>query len=203
MQIETEKSIDAVSAGSNIAPPKRLCFNAATKPAWRVMKEQTAYLGFGSNLGDSLATLRQARQALHAEPQIRVTAGSHLYRTAPIGGPADQPDYLNGVLEIETTLEPLDLLHCCQSIELKFGRRRATRWGSRTLDIDLLLYAEQVIDSATLKIPHPRMLERRFVLQPLCDLIADRRHPEQHCTFASLLIKISPTQGVHRLNEVW
>jgi 2-amino-4-hydroxy-6-hydroxymethyldihydropteridine diphosphokinase len=167
------------------------------------MKEMTAYLGFGSNLGDSLATLRQARQALHAEPQIRVTASSSLYRTTPVGGPPDQSDYLNGALEIVTTLEPIELLRYCQTIEKKFGRQRKVHWDARTLDIDLLLYADRIIDNPELQLPHPRMTERGFVLQPLCDLAAEKRHPKQQCSFASLLAKVSPLQGVHRLHEVW
>ena len=167
------------------------------------MKEQTAYLGFGSNLGDSLSTLRQARQALQAMPDIRVTAASNLYRTTPVGGPPDQPDYLNGALEVVTTLEPLELLRCCQTIEERFGRQRIIRWDARTLDIDLLLYADRIIDNPELQLPHPRMADRGFVLQPLCDLAAEKSHPLQHCTFASLLAKISPLQGVHRLDELW
>ena len=167
------------------------------------MNEQTAYLGFGSNLGDSLTTLRQARQRLHAMPDIRVTATSALYRTTPVGGPPDQPDYLNGALEIATTLKPLELLKRCQTIEEEFGRRRGVRWDARTLDIDLLLYADRIIDNPELQLPHPRMADRGFVLQPLCDLAAEKSHPLQHCTFASLLAKISPLQGVHRLDELW
>lgn len=167
------------------------------------MNAHIAYLGFGSNLGDTLSTLRQARQMLETDPKIRVTATSPLYRTTPVGGPPDQPDYLNGVLEITTTLEPLELLHHCQSIEKRFGRQRTIRWDARTLDIDLLLFGDMVIDSRELQLPHPRMAERGFVLQPLCDLAADQIHPTRHCTLTSLLTEISPLQGVLRLNEVW
>lgn len=167
------------------------------------MKEQTAYLGFGSNLGDSLSTLRQARQTLHADPQLRVAASSPLYRTTPVGGPPDQPDYLNGALKVVTTLNPLELLSRCQTIEERFGRQRVIRWDARTLDIDLLLYADQIIDSTELQLPHPRMAERGFVLQPLCDLTPELLHPQQNLTLAALLENISPLQGVHRLNEVW
>ena len=167
------------------------------------MNAHIAYLGFGSNLGDSLSTFRQARQILETNPKTRVTATSPLYRTTPVGGPPDQPDYTNGVMEIDTTLEPLELLYFCQTIEERFGRTRTVRWDARTLDIDLLLFADRVIDSEELQLPHPRMTERGFVLQPLTDLAADRIHPKLHCTHASLLTQISPLQGVHRLDEVW
>ena len=167
------------------------------------MIKHTAYLGLGGNLGDRLSTLRQARQKLDETAAVQVNNASFLYLTAPIGGPADQPDYINGVLEITTTLEPLELLHLCQTVEAGFDRQRFVPWGARTLDIDILLYADRVIDTINLKVPHPRLPERGFVLQPLCDLAPYFIHPQHKQTFASLLIKISPLQGVHRLNEVW
>ena len=167
------------------------------------MNEQTAYLGLGSNLGDRQATLRQARLALDATAEIKVIAASRLYQTVPVGGPADQPDYLNGALEIATTLEPLELLQRCQTIEATFGRQRSVRWGARTLDIDLLLFEQRIIASDTLQLPHPRLSERGFVLQPLCDLAPELVHPQQHQTLAALLENISPLQGVHHLDELW
>ena len=167
------------------------------------MIEHIAYLGLGSNLGDRLSTLRQARQALQQSPEIRVTATSFLYQTAPVGGPPDQPDYLNGVLEIATGLEPLELLRRCQTVETTFGRQRDVHWGSRTLDIDLLLYEDRSINSEELQLPHPHLAERGFVLRPLCDLTPEMIHPQHNLTLTSLLAKISPLQGVHRLNELW
>ena len=167
------------------------------------MIEHSVYLGLGSNLGDRLSTLRQARQCLQETPGISATKPSFLYQTTPVGGPADQPDYLNGVLEITTTLEPLELLQGCQSIEANFGRQREIHWGARTLDIDLLFYDKRVIASKDLQLPHPRIAERGFVLQPLCDLAPYFIHPQYNMTFAALLIKISPLQGVHRLNDLW
>lgn len=163
----------------------------------------TVFLGLGGNLGDRLATLRQARQKLGESPVVKIIRGSFLYLTAPVGGPQDQPDYLNGVLEISTTLEPGELLHLCQSIETDFDRQRFVPWGARTLDIDILLYGDRLINTSNLQIPHPRLQERGFVLQPLCDLAAYAFHPLLKKTYSSLLIKISPLQGVHRLNEVW
>lgn len=167
------------------------------------MNNHIAYLGLGSNLGDSLSLMRRARQAVQQSPGIQRTAASALYRTAPVGGPPDQPDYLNGVIEIVTSLDPDTLLLCCQAIETLYGRERQTRWAARTLDIDLLLYEEQIIDSDTLQLPHPRMAERGFVLRPLCDLAPDLVHPQLGRSMADLLAKISPLEGVHRCDEVW
>ena len=167
------------------------------------MIEHSVYLGLGSNLGDRLSTLRQARQCLQETSGIRTTKPSFLYQTTPVGGPTGQPDYLNGALEITTTLKPLQLLQACQMIETTFGRQRKVHWGARTLDIDLLLYSDLVINSELLQVPHPRIAERGFVLQPLCDLAPYFIHPQYNMTFAALLMKISPLQGVHRLNELW
>ena len=168
-----------------------------------MQNDHIAYLGLGSNLGDRLATLRQARQALHQTAKTRVIATSFLYRTTPLGGPPDQPDYLNGVIKLATGLEPLELLHRCQALEATFGRQRSERWGARTLDIDLLLFADRVIDAEELQLPHPRLTEREFVLQPLCDLAPESVHPQSGQTLTSHLRQISPRQGVHRLNELW
>lgn len=191
------------STGLCVAQFIELCFNASTQTCEKNMIEYTAYLGLGGNLGDRLSTLRQARQKLEETPTVKVDKTSFLYLTAPVGGPPDQPDYINGVLEIKTTLEPGELLHLCQSIEADFDRQRFVPWGARTLDIDILLYADRVISTNNLQVPHPRLPERGFVLQPLCDLAPYSIHPQRKQTFASLLIKISPLQGVHRLNEVW
>lgn len=167
------------------------------------MNDSLAYLGLGSNLGDSLTILQQARQALDDSPGLRVVAGSALYRTTPVGGPSGQADYLNAALEIVTALAPLELLQRCQAIEADFGRQRNVRWGARTLDIDLLLYDDRIIDSDVLQLPHPRLAERGFVLQPLCDLAPETIHPQSRLALKELLQQISPLQGVHRLRELW
>lgn len=100
--------------------------------------------------------------------QIEVTAVSSWYRTAPIGPP--QPDYINGCATIETSLTPLALLDTIRAIEAEFGRERRERWGARTLDLDVLLYDDLIVNLPTLQIPHPRMLERAFVLVPLAEI---------------------------------
>lgn len=126
------------------------------------------YLGLGSNLGDSANYLREAISAL-ARANIKIQAISHIYETEP-WGVMDQPLYWNQVLEIETTLEPLDLLHTCQEIELQLGRERKVHWGSRTIDIDLLIYDNIVSETEELTLPHPLLEEREFVLAPLREI---------------------------------
>ncbi len=132
-------------------------------------------IGLGSNLGDSMAILAGAIDRLQRHSQIELLAVSSWYQTAPIGPP--QPDYLNGCATIETSLMPLDLLASLQSIEAEFGRVRREVWGARTLDLDLLLYADRIIDLPTLQIPHPQMCDRAFVLIPLAEIAANWIEP--------------------------
>lgn len=129
-----------------------------------------AYIGLGSNLDDPQAQLQRAIEALGTLSESRLTAVSHLYRSTPMG-PADQPDYINAVAMLDTCLSPLELLDALQAIEQAQGRvRGAERWGPRTLDLDLLLYGTQQIDSERLQVPHPGLAERNFVLGPLSEL---------------------------------
>lgn len=163
----------------------------------------TAYLALGANLGDRLATFRQARAALDGRAHIEVTGASALFETEPVGGPAGQGFYLNAVLQIATTLAPRDLLTACQEIEQHFGRRRDQRWGPRTLDIDLLLYGEVVCDDPRLMLPHPRLHLRRFVLAPLLELAPDLRHPLLGQTIRDLHALLDDPAEVRRLDDVW
>ncbi|HKJ00035.1 MAG TPA: 2-amino-4-hydroxy-6-hydroxymethyldihydropteridine diphosphokinase [bacterium] len=138
----------------------------------------TAYVGLGSNI-EPEANLRAAIALLEAEPGLRVTAVSPVYRTPP-WGPVPQDPYLNAVLALETEFAPEDLLTRLLAIETRRGRDRspqAVRWGPRTLDLDLLLCGDAVIATERLTLPHPRLAERAFVLVPLCDLAPDLRHP--------------------------
>jgi 2-amino-4-hydroxy-6-hydroxymethyldihydropteridine diphosphokinase len=128
----------------------------------------TAYVGLGANLGDARGTVRQALEALSALPGTTAFGASPLYASESIG--AEGPDYINAVARLETSLEPLALLAELQRIEATHGRERSYRNAPRTLDLDLLLYADQRIALPTLTVPHPRMHERAFVLMPLCDL---------------------------------
>ena len=132
----------------------------------------TVYLGLGSNLGDRRAYLREALRALAALPGTTVQAVSALYESAP-WGVTDQPPFLNAVAAITTPLAPSDLLRAVKRIERAAGRRAGPRWGPRPLDIDLLLYDDQRVNTPDLIIPHPRLAERRFVLAPLQDLRPD------------------------------
>ncbi len=129
-----------------------------------------ACIGLGSNLGEPERQLRRAVAALGALPDSRLLAVSSLYRNPPMG-PADQPDYLNAVALLETALEPEPLLDALQAIEGAQGRvRDGTRWGPRTLDLDLLLYGDRRIDGRRLRVPHPGLAERAFVLRPLAEI---------------------------------
>lgn len=127
------------------------------------------YLGLGSNQGDREATLARALAFISALPQTRVVRASRLYQTAAVGGP-EQADYLNQVVEIETALDPEALLAQTQFIEARLGRVRTVRWGPRTLDIDILWYHGFAAAGDHLQVPHPRMEERRFVLEPLAEI---------------------------------
>lgn len=136
-----------------------------------------AYLGLGSNLGDRRATLDAAVRRLRAEPGVRVTAASSYYETAPIGCPPGSGDYLNAVVAVETDRPPHDLLKLLQQIERQFGRVRAGVNSPRTLDLDLLLYGDKVVNTLDLVVPHPRLHERAFVLVPLARIAPDAFHP--------------------------
>lgn len=128
-----------------------------------------AWIGLGSNLEDPQQQVRQALEELDTLPQTRRLQSSRLYRSPPMG-PADQPDYINAVAELETGLEPQALLEALQAIEQAHARKRERHWGPRTLDLDILLYGERQIDTPSLKVPHPGLHERAFVLYPLYEL---------------------------------
>jgi 2-amino-4-hydroxy-6-hydroxymethyldihydropteridine diphosphokinase len=131
-----------------------------------------AFVGIGSNLGDREATLRRAVELLAAEDGIDVVAVSELRETEPVG-PVEQGPFLNGAVRLATELPPRQLLARLLAIEQRLGRVRKERFGPRTIDLDLLVYGEQVIDEPGLKVPHPRLHERRFALEPLADLAPD------------------------------
>ena len=140
------------------------------------MTAERVFVGLGANLGDAGATLRQALVQLAALPGTRVVAASRLYRSAPVD--AAGPDFINAVAELATTLDPLPLLHALQGIEQQHGRQRPCRNAPRTLDLDLLLYGQRVIDNTpALTVPHPRLHQRAFVLLPLLELAPDLLHP--------------------------
>lgn len=136
-----------------------------------------AYIGLGSNLADPLQQLATAVAALATLPRSRLIAQSPFYRSAPVG-PQDQPDFINGAVELETRLPALALLDELQAIEQNHGRERVQHWGPRTLDLDLLLYGDQQIDVERLQVPHRELANRDFALQPLLDLNPDLALPD-------------------------
>lgn len=134
------------------------------------MSDARAWVGLGSNLGDRERHLTGALQRLERTPGVRVLARSSWYETDPVGGPDGQPPYLNGALSLETRLGPRDLLRLLHAIERAEGRRRGVRNGPRTLDLDLLICGTTRVEEPALRIPHPRMEERLFVLVPLGEI---------------------------------
>ena len=136
-----------------------------------------AWLALGANLGDAQATIRQAIAAVQNWPHTRLLKASSLYRTAPVD--ADGPDYINAVVEVQTGLSPLELLHHCQLQEQAAGRQRPYRNAPRTLDMDLVLYADQRVDLPELSVPHPRMWQRAFVLLPLAEIAPEKVSRQQ------------------------
>ncbi|MGC9503521.1 2-amino-4-hydroxy-6-hydroxymethyldihydropteridine diphosphokinase [Baaleninema sp.] len=131
------------------------------------MRERAA-IALGSNLGDSLAILMGSIDTLFRHPQIAEVARSPWYRTQPVGPP--QPEYINGCVVVEVTLSPDALLKVLLDIESRFDRVRRERWGPRTLDLDVILYGDRILDTPDLQIPHPRFRDRAFVLVPLADV---------------------------------
>lgn len=132
-----------------------------------------AYLGLGGNIGDPVHAMAAALRALDATTEVRVAAVSSLYRTPPWGR-TDQPDFVNAAAALDTLLSPHDLLTLCLSTERTLKRVRAERWGPRTIDMDILLYGALTVREAGLDIPHPRMLERTFVMVPLAEIAPER-----------------------------
>ncbi|MCG3180634.1 MAG: 2-amino-4-hydroxy-6-hydroxymethyldihydropteridine pyrophosphokinase [Phycisphaerae bacterium] len=157
---------------------------------------EIACIAIGSNLGDRVRSLDAAVALIAGLPRVRLLARSRYHETAPVGGPPGQRDYLNGVVVIETELPPLDLLAELQRIESDLGREPQTRrvfQGPRIIDLDLLLVGEAVIDGQDgLTLPHPRMHERRFVLEPLAEVAPGVRHP---------LLGLSAEELLERLDE--
>ena len=163
------------------------------------MQLARAYIGIGSNLEHPETQLRRAFRALVELPASRCVACSPLYRSEAVGGPPDQPEYLNAVVAVDTTLQPEALLTALQAIEATQGRVRTVRWGPRTLDLDLLLYDDLVLDGPRLTLPHPRLHQRAFVVYPLYDIAPDLKIPGQG--LLSELLKKIPQSTLARLDS--
>ena len=153
------------------------------------------YLGLGANLDMPALQLQSARKAISEIDGIEEMAFSSLYRSPPMG-PQDQPDYVNAVMKVATTLSALDLLSAMQHIENEHGRVRAQRWGARTLDIDILLYGEMNIDLPRLTVPHIGIKERAFVLYPLFEIAPDLSIDNQALVD---IVKACPSPSLERL----
>jgi 2-amino-4-hydroxy-6-hydroxymethyldihydropteridine diphosphokinase len=135
------------------------------------------FVALGSNLDDPARQIEQALDALAALEHCRLGRVSRRYRN-PAVGPGEQPDFINAVAELFSALAPLELLAALQRIETAQGRRREVRWGARTLDLDLLLYGDEIIELPQLQVPHPRMYQRNWVLYPLADLVPELVFPD-------------------------
>ena len=158
---------------------------------------ERVFVGLGANLGDPAATVRAALQRLAPLPLTTLIARSGLYRSAPID--AAGPDYINAVAELRSELSPEDLLRELQALETAFGRDRPYHHAPRTLDLDLLLYGQRRIDSATLRLPHPRLAQRAFVLAPLAEL-APAWPLDDGRSVARTLAEL-PEQGLRKIDE--
>lgn len=173
------------------APLKRSLRYAAVT-AFRCREE--ACVALGGNLGDREETLKSAVAAFDALPEVDVLAVSPFYETAPVGY-TEQDPFLNGALRLSTILTPRELLQECLRIEKQHGRERTRRWGPRTLDLDLLFFGDRVIDEPDLIVPHPRMNQRGFVLRPLADIAAGKRHPLSRRTVGQHLAMLEEETG--------
>ena len=160
------------------------------------MEKVRAYVGLGSNVGDREVNVKSALEMLDARGGISVVRVSSFVETDPLGGPPGQGKFLNAAAALDTRLSPRELLLACTEIEQSLGRTREVRWGPRTMDIDILLYGEEIMKEADLEIPHPRMHERLFVLGPLCQIAREVRHPALGETIGSLLIKWFETMSM-------
>jgi 2-amino-4-hydroxy-6-hydroxymethyldihydropteridine diphosphokinase len=155
----------------------------------------TAYIAIGSNLGDRARSCYSALVHLARHEEITITALSPLIETAPVGGPAGAPPFLNGAIAVETTLGSHALFHELRSIEDLLGRVRKERWEPRVIDLDLLFYGDKIVSSDELMIPHPMMHQRTFVLEPLAMIAPDLVHPTLQMTVKGLLESLT-TQTV-------
>ena len=151
-------------------------------------------IGCGSNVGRRRDFLDRAIELIRFMPGVSLLAVSRFRQTRPIGGPAGQEPFLNGACLIETDLSPHDVLAMLSAVENTLHRERVERWGPRTIDLDLLLYDDLILDTETLTLPHPRMPTRRFVLEPCVEIAPDLRHPLAGCTLAEMLESISAPQ---------
>lgn len=161
-----------------------------------------AFVGLGSNLGDREATVRAALEQLSQLPETTLLRVSSLYDSEPVG-PEDQPDYVNAVAQLDTGLTARQLLWNLALIEKRLGRVRSQRWGPRTIDLDLLFFGDQVIDDDDLRVPHPEITRRAFVLAPLAELEPGLLHPLTGQTIGAHLAQLHTRPPVRRPTRLW
>ncbi|GIN64459.1 2-amino-4-hydroxy-6-hydroxymethyldihydropteridine pyrophosphokinase [Robertmurraya siralis] len=154
-----------------------------------------ALLALGTNMGNRYENLMDAITLLHKHSQVELEHSSSIYETDPVGY-TNQDPFLNMVIEIKTALKPFELLDCCLQIEKNLGRKRIVRWGPRIIDLDILLYNQENIESEKLVVPHPRMHERAFVLIPLLEISPNERLPRADYLLRETLDEISDREGV-------
>ena len=159
---------------------------------------ETVFLGLGSNIGDRFAHLNRAVALLDGTDGITVEDISSVYQTAPVG--PEQEDFYNVAVRVLTDKSPARLLQVCQRIEDELGRVRTVRWGPRTIDVDILLYGDRVLDDPKLTVPHPRLTERAFALVPLIEVAPGWRLPDGR-SLASCIVALAPIDGVDAIGR--
>jgi 2-amino-4-hydroxy-6-hydroxymethyldihydropteridine diphosphokinase len=150
-------------------------------------REHDAYIALGSNVGRREKNIEAALNALQTTRGVEVVKVSSLFETEPVGGPEEQPKFINAAAHLRTALSPERLLAVCTRIEDLLGRKRDIRWGPRTIDLDLLIYEHEIRADPDLTLPHPLMHERRFVLEPLAEIAPDLVHPVLEQTVSEIL----------------
>ncbi len=160
-----------------------------------------AYIGIGSNIGNKIEHCQKAISEILKVKGHKLSAQSSLYKTRPIGYTA-QDWFINGVIKIETEMEPVELFRTLKAIESQLGRKETFRWGPRVMDLDLLFYDDIQIQTEELHVPHPHLAERQFVLIPLAEIDRNLVHPVLKKTMGEILDEMKEDQGVERISEI-
>lgn len=163
--------------------------------------KKPVFIGLGSNMGHKRDNMEQAAAAISNIPEVDLIRCSSLYQTEP-WGKTDQDIFLNQVIEVETDLSAQELLRALQDIEIKMGRQRKEKWGPRIIDLDILLYGNEVMDDLDLQIPHPHMRERLFVLVPLYEIGPDLRFPDDGATIEEVLSSVIVREGNRGIERI-